>query len=114
MRYAAGLAALLLASVIAVDAAEARDHGGGGPHVRLVHPRHHLFAFRSFFFLGTPVLAPVPVALYPATPYPAYIVAPIPGYPNCYQYQTTVIAGGFLQPVYGTTCLGADGIWYSY
>jgi hypothetical protein len=115
MRYAAGLAALLLASIIAADAAEPRDQGGG-PHARFVHPHHrtHPFVFHSFFFFGAPVFAPVPVALYPAMPYPAYIVAPIPGYPNCYQYQTTVIAGGFLQPVYGTTCLGADGVWYSY
>ena len=82
--------------------------------MRFLHPRHHPFVFRSFFFLGTPVFAPVPVALYPATPYPAYIIAPIPGYPNCYEYQTTVIAGGFLQPVYGTTCLGPGGVWYSY
>ena len=113
MRCSAGLALLLLASIIATGAAEARDHGAR-PHVRFVHPRHHPFAFRSFFFLGTPAFAPVPVALYPATPYPAYIVAPIPGYPNCYEYETTVIAGAFLQPVYGTTCLGADGVWYSY
>jgi hypothetical protein len=114
MRHAAGLAVLLLASVIAVATAEARDHGGGRPHARFLHPHHHSFAFHSFFFLGAPVFAPVPVTLYPATPYPAYIVAPIPGYPNCYEYQTTVIAGGFLQPVYGTTCLGSDGVWYSY
>ncbi|HJT08781.1 MAG TPA: hypothetical protein VJ747_17755 [Stellaceae bacterium] len=113
MRYAAGLAMLLLASIVAVGAAEARDHGGR-PHVRLLHPHHHPFVFRSFFFLGTPVFTPVPVALYPATPYPAYIVAPIAGYPACYEYQTTVIAGGFLQPAYGTTCLGADGVWHSY
>ena len=104
---------LLLAPVIVAGEAEPRDHDGR-PHARFLHPHHHPFAFRSFFFLGTPVFAPVPVTLYPATPYPAYIVAPIPGYPNCYEHGTTVIAGGFLQPVYGTTCLGADGLWYGY
>ncbi len=117
MRYAAGLAAVLLASVIAAGAASARDHDGGGrPHPRFVHPHRHAhpFIFRSFFFFGAPVFAPVPVALYPAQRYPAYVVAPIPGWPNCYEYQTTVVIGGLAQPAFGTACLGPDGLWHIY
>jgi hypothetical protein len=117
MRYAAGLAAILLSSVIAVDAAAARNHGGGGgrSHPRFV-ARHfgHPFPFRSFFFFGAPVFAPLPVALFAGQAYPAYFVAPIDGWPNCYEYQTTAIIGGVPQPVFGTACLGPDGLWHTY
>jgi hypothetical protein len=118
MRYAAGLAAIVLSSAIAAGAASARDRDGGGrPHPPFVHPHHrhaHPFVFRSFFFLGAPVFAPVPLALYPVQPYPAYVVAPIPGWPNCYEYQTTVIIGGLPQPAFGTACFGPDGFWHIY
>jgi hypothetical protein len=118
MRYAAGLAAILLSSVIAVGAAAARDHGGGGrSHPRFIVPHRHFahpFPFRSFFFFGAPVFAPLPVALFAGQAYPAYFVAPIDGWPNCYEYQTTAIIGGVPQPVFGTACLGPDGLWHTY
>jgi hypothetical protein len=70
----------------------------------------HVF-FRSFVFFGTPVFAPVPVALFPSPAFPAYFMAPVPGAPNCYQYETTIFVDGQPQPAVGTACLGPDGIW---
>lgn len=126
-RHAAAVAALALFSVIAIGPASAdRDGFGGRSHNRFEaarqeaverhhrFPRHRHVFFRPFFFFGAPVFAPVPVALYPVQPYPAYFVAPIAGWPNCYQYQTTVIIGGLAEPAFGTACLGPDGLWHIY
>jgi hypothetical protein len=68
------------------------------------------FFFHSFFFFGTEVFAPVPVALYPWLPYPAYVFAAAPG-PSCYQYQTTLSIDGALVPAWGTACRQPDGTW---
>jgi hypothetical protein len=126
MRYAAGLAAVILSS-IAVSSAQA-DRGAfhGRSHERFESPRQEAFEhrrpflrhrhvfFRPFIFFGAPVFGPVPVALYPAQPYPAYFMAPIDGWPNYYEYQTTVVMGGLAHPAFGTACLGPDGLWHIY
>ena len=126
-KYAAGLAAVILASAVAASSAQA-DRGGlhGRSHERFESPRQEAFEhrraflrhrhvfFRPFFFFGAPVFAPLPIALYPAVPYPAYFVAPIAGWPNCYEYQTTAIIGGLAQPAFGPACLGPDGLWHIY
>jgi len=126
-RHAAAVAALALFSVVAIGPAWADRGGfGGRSHERFETPRqeaferHHRFLrhrhvfFRPFFFFGAPVFYPVPVALYPIQPYPAYIVGTIPGAPECYEYQTTVIIGDLPQPAFGTACLGPDGLWHIY
>lgn len=77
------------------------------------HDRFHdRFFFHSFFFFGTEVFAPIPVALYPWLPYPAYVFAAAPG-SSCYQYQTTLSIEGKLVPAWGTACLQPDGTWRS-
>ena len=70
----------------------------------------HVF-FGSFVFFGTPVFAPVPVALFPPPAFPAYLMAPVPAAPDCYQYETTIFVDGQPQPAVGAACLGPDGIW---
>ncbi|HUH84273.1 MAG TPA: hypothetical protein VLX85_06660 [Stellaceae bacterium] len=87
-----------------------RDHDRF--HHRFHDRFHDRFFFHSFFFFGTEVFAPVPVALYPWLPYPAYVFAAAPG-PSCYQYQTTLPIDGNLVPAWGTACLQPDGTWRS-
>lgn len=133
-RFAISAAALVLSSVLAGGAAHADRgfsngggfHQGGGfhhdggfrhdggfhhDHDGRFHHHHHFF--RPFFFFGTAVFAPVPLAVYPL-PYPAYIYAPVEGYPSCYQYQTTVVIDGQLLPAWGTACLQPDGTWRAF
>lgn len=125
-RFAISAAALVLSSVIAGGAAQADrggfshgggfhqgggfHDGGGFHHDRDGRFRHHHHFFRPFFFFGTAVFAPVPLAIWPL-PYPAYLYAPVEGYPSCYQYQTTIVIYGQLVPAWGTACLQPDGTW---
>jgi hypothetical protein len=92
----------------------ARDFDPGHDRFRdRFHDRFHdRFFFHSFFFFGTEVFAPIPVALYPWLPYPAYVFAAAPG-PSCYQYQTTLSIEDKLVPAWGTACLQPDGTWRS-
>jgi hypothetical protein len=70
--------------------------------------RHHAF-FRPFFFFGTGIVAPLPVALFPPPAPPAYLMGPIDGYPSCYDYQMSGMYGD--EPPYGAACVGPDGSW---
>jgi hypothetical protein len=115
MRFALSAAALAFASIVAAGPAQADRgmHGGngfrgGGSHHRFFH--HHGF-FRPFFLFGAPVFAPVPVALYPFSPYPSYLYAPLESYPGCYEYQTTIVVNGQLAPAWGMACLQPSGTW---
>jgi hypothetical protein len=121
-RFAFGAAALIFSSVIAIGSAHADRgmhgfHGGfhGGFHDRDRGFHHHFFFhhgfFRPFFFFGTPFFAPVPIAVYPPLPYPAYAYEQAPGAGSCYQYQTTIIIDGQPTPAWGTACLQPDGTW---
>lgn len=76
------------------------------------HPfffRHSFF--RPFFFFGAPVFAPIPVALYPPMPYPSYLTGPSAAGGSCYQYQTSIMMDGQIQPAWGTACQQPDGSW---
>jgi hypothetical protein len=114
-RFALSAAALAFTLVVAAGSAQADRgmHGGGGFHDRGF--RHHFFFhhgfFRPFFFFGVPVFAPVPIALYPQSPYPSYLYAPMESYPGCYEYQTTIVINGQLAPAWGMACLQPDGTW---
>jgi hypothetical protein len=130
-RFVCCAAALLLSSLMVASPARA-DRGFGGFHEgrRVDHDRrfdrdrfffrNHVFFrdrfffrshffFRPFFFFRTPVFAPVPFALSPALPNPAYFMAPAAGAGACYQFQTTLPLDGQNQPAWGTACLQPDG-----
>lgn len=77
-----------------------------GRHAFFHH--RHVF-FHPFFFFGTAIIAPLPIALFPPPVPPAYLMGPIDGYPSCYDYQMSGIYGD--EPPYGAACLGPDGSW---
>jgi hypothetical protein len=133
-------ATLSLASILAAVGAQGRGmgggaggfHGGGGnfhggfshgfhdrddfrfrdrDDFRFRDGRFRHRPFRPFVFFGTTVFAPVPIAFYPPLPYPAYIYAPVGGYPSCYRYDTTALFNGVPQAVWGIACLQPDGTW---
>ena len=85
-------------------------------HDRFFHDRfffRHTF-FHPFFFFGAPVFEPVPIALFPPLPYPAYAYGPAGGgysQGTCYQVQTTIIINGQQTPAWATACQQPDGSW---
>jgi hypothetical protein len=83
-------------------------HDGHFDHHHFFFPHHHVF-FHPFFFFGTAIVAPLPVALFPPPVPPVYLMGPIAGYPSCYDYQMSGAYGG--QSPNGAACVGPDGSW---
>ncbi|HEV8026037.1 MAG TPA: hypothetical protein VGP50_01335 [Stellaceae bacterium] len=70
---------------------------------------HHRAFFRPFFFFGTGIFAPLPIALFPPPAPPAYLMGQEEGDPSCYDYQMSGQYGG--EPPYGAACVEPDGSW---
>lgn len=96
------------------------------------HYRHDHYGYRPSYWTGhrhyyrPPPLVHVPPPVVYYTPPPPVVVYPSPPMisavpsspvyvaPNgqyCREYQGSVTVNGYMQPSYGTACLGADGAW---